>query len=154
SGGSGDQGFGNSRSHRAQGSRSGGAESMKGVNNAPHRAEQADERRDGSGSGKQWQAAFHARQLLRRGYLHRTLNRVDIAHDPGRPAGLAAILLVSALKHGHQRAGPELIGDRGDVTEPRRLAKGADETAALRAGSTEARPFRENDRPREKTEDE
>src|SRR5919204_4979888 len=82
------------------------------------------------------------------------MNGIDVADCARRVADLAAILLVSAFKYGDEWAGPELVSHGGNVAQTRCLAKSTDETSALRAGAPEAGPFRKNDGPGKKTEDE
>ncbi len=60
SGGSGDQRLRNSRRDRAQSRRAGGAQAVKCVDDAPDRAEQADERRDRSGDRQPRHISFEA----------------------------------------------------------------------------------------------
>jgi hypothetical protein len=55
-------------------------------------------------------------------------------------------------KYSHQRAGTELIGNRGDVLHALRLAEGADEAAALRARAADQPPLGKNHGPGEHAE--
>src|ERR1700733_7182944 len=60
SGSGGDQGLGDAWRDGTQGSAASGTESVESVNDAPDRAEQSDERSDGSGDGEPGNIAFEA----------------------------------------------------------------------------------------------
>jgi len=70
SGGRGDQGFGNARSDGAKAGATCGAESGKGVNDAPDGAKEADERSDAGGGGQPGHSLFDAADFFGGGELH------------------------------------------------------------------------------------
>src|SRR5512146_3404267 len=84
----GDEGLGNARRYRPQGGGARSAQSLKGVNNAPHRAEQPDKRRDRAGGGQPGEAALQTRHLFRSRNLSRALNGGDVAR---RASALPAV---------------------------------------------------------------
>src|SRR5271157_1124186 len=143
SSGSGDERLGDARRYRAQSCSTRRTQSVKGVDDAPHRSEEPDEWRNRSGSRQPGQAAFQASQFFRSGDLRRALQG---RHTDGVRT-LLAQLFVRAFKDGHQRAGPELIRYGSDVLQSLRLAKGAHESVALHTGASEKPPFGENDGP-------
>ena len=98
---------------------------MKSVNDAPYRAEQSDERRDRAGGRQPCEATLQARQLFGSGDLGGALHGGNVA----RP--LALEFVVAVLKHGHQRAGIELLRNRGYVLQALRFAEGTQEASAL-----------------------
>ena len=69
-GSGGEERFRNTGCDSAQARGSGGAESREGVDDAPHGAEESDERRDGTGGGEPGHAFFSAANLFRGGQLH------------------------------------------------------------------------------------
>ena len=70
SAGSGDQGFGNTRSDGAEAGGAGAAEAGEGVNNAPNGTEEADEGSYGAGGGEPGHTFFHAANFVGGGELH------------------------------------------------------------------------------------
>ena len=76
-GGRGDQSFGDTGRDGAQGGGASRAEAVERVDDAPHRSEQADERRHGACSRQPGQAALQMRQFFGRGNLNGTLQSAD-----------------------------------------------------------------------------
>src|SRR5438270_2367289 len=107
SSGGGDERGGNSWRYRAQGCRAGVAQSLKGIDNPPHGAKQANKGRNRPRGCKPGKTRLHLRHLFRRRDLNRALDRGEIARR-ARPA-LAAIFVVSSLEHAHQGTGFELL---------------------------------------------
>src|SRR6516165_1747492 len=70
-GSSGNQGFGDAGSNGAKAGGAGGAETGEGVNDAPNRAEETDERSDAGGGGEPGHTLFDASNFLRGSELHR-----------------------------------------------------------------------------------
>src|SRR5580700_1731430 len=62
--------LGYARGNRAQRGAAGRAQAVKGVNDAPHRAEQSNERSDGCSNGEPWNVALEARDFFRGSDLH------------------------------------------------------------------------------------
>src|SRR5215471_4280202 len=71
SGGGGHQSFGDAGSYGAKAGGAGGAETGEGVNDAPNRAEETDERRYAGGGSEPGHAFFDASHFLRGSELHR-----------------------------------------------------------------------------------
>ena len=150
-GGGGNQRFGNSRSDRAQSRGASRAQSVEGVDDSPDGSEQSDKRRDRAGNRQPRHVAFEAGDLLRRCDLHGALNGHQVVDAPRR-SHLAFELPDCAVKHRHQRAGPELFGNRGNVLHALRLAEGADKASALLARAPDQPPLGKNHRPGEHAE--
>ena len=148
SGGGGDQRFGDAGRDGAQGGAAGGAQSVEGVDDAPHRSEQADEGRDCARGRQPGQAALQAAQFFRGCDLRGALQR-DHANGIRR---LLAQFVISAFEDRDQRAGLELFGDGGDILQALRLAKGTHEAIALHARAPEQSPLGEDDGPRRHAE--
>ncbi len=98
--------------------------------------------------------ALQARDFLRRSDLHTALHSGQAAERCPLPGQLAAVLLESTFENAHQRAGTELIGDRGNILQTLRLAKGPQESSTLQAGAAQQVPFRQDDCPGNQTESE
>src|SRR5690348_309926 len=144
----GDQRLGNAGRNRAQGSRARRAQPLKGVNDAPDGAEQADEGRNRAGGGQPGHAALQPRHLLGSRNLRGALN----GRQPQRPSALAAVLVVGVLEDAHQRAGLELLRHGGYVLDARGLAEGAHKAPALRPRPLQGAPLGQDDGPGEYAE--
>ena len=79
-----------------------------------------------------------------------SFQRRDVAGGP-IATGLASIRLVNLVKDIHQGTWLVLLRNSADLLQTRRLAKGAQEGAALAARAAKADPFAQNDGPGEKT---
>src|SRR5438067_12779881 len=78
-GSGGNQRLGNAWRNCAQGSRAGGAQAVKRVNESPDGSEKSDEGSDCTRGGKSGKLAHQAGRHLRRGNLHGALTRVQAA---------------------------------------------------------------------------
>src|SRR5215471_20605258 len=137
--GGGDECFRHSRCDGAQGGSSGGAQSVKGIDDAPNGSKQSDKRRHGTSDSEPWNIALQTRDLFRGCYLHRTLDGRQAMDGPGH-THLTAEFLYRRLKNTDQRAGTELFGNRCDVLHALRLAEGPHKASALRTCTAQQPP--------------
>src|SRR5689334_19530067 len=114
SGGGCNQGLGNSWRYGTQGRRTAGSQPVKGVNDAPYRAEKPYKRRDRAGNGQPRQVTLEAGHFFGRCNLHGPLYSQRISQSSGG-AHLALEFAITCMKHSDQRTGPELFGDRVNV---------------------------------------
>jgi len=136
--GSGDERFGDAGCHGAKAGGSRGAQAGEGVNDAPDRAKEADERSDGGRGGQPGHALFGATHFVGGGKLHIYGNRLETFHFLRRGiAGWAGDLalqfaIARGVDFGKWRAG-------GD--EPLRIGhafRGAEDFQELIAFATDA----------------
>src|SRR3984893_6952644 len=153
SGGGCDQGFGNARSDCPQGSCTGRAQAVEGVNNAPHRAKQTDEGSYGRGDREPGHVPFQARDLFRCANLHAAPHPVD-AELTRVACNLSLVFLVTALENSHQRTGAKLIRDGSDILHSLSLAKCPDKSPTLHPRAPKQAPLGQNDGPRDHAEGE
>ena len=152
SGGGGDESFGDAGSDGAQSCAAGGAEAVECVNDAPDRAEEADEGGDGSGNSEPGDVALEARDFFGGSDLHAALDGGEAAQGGGWSGELAFVFVESAFEDTDQRARTELIGDGGDILKALGFAEGAEEASTLNAGATEQAPLGEDDGPGDEAE--
>src|SRR5947199_220820 len=77
--GGGDERLGDAGRHGLDARRGGGGKAPERGHDAPHRAEEPDERRRARRGGEKSQPALEPRHLLRPGAVHRTLHVLDAA---------------------------------------------------------------------------
>ena len=137
--GGGDQGFGDAGRHGAQAGRAGGAQLLERVDDAPHRSEQADERRNRRGGGQHAHVALQARQLFTHPELQGALQRQRIG-DAAARFHLARHFAVAEIENHHQRRAPELFAGGRDGVERRGLAESAQKRPVGRSRAAGTRP--------------
>jgi len=150
--GCGNQGFGDSRSNRAQAGRTGGGELLERIDDAPHGPEQADERRHRSGGGQETHVALQASNLFAHAQLQTAFERYWIRDSAAR-FHLPRNFAIAEIKNSDQRRPAELFTDHRHGLESRRFAKGPQKGAIGGLGATKHGPFGKNDRPGKYRED-
>src|SRR5581483_4268113 len=106
-----DQRLGNSRSDRTQACSALLPEALKRIHDAPHSAEQPDERGGGSRGGEPAHVALEPGDLFTRSQLHGALQSGDIV-QPAFSIHLPLHFLIAELKHNRQRRRMELRRER------------------------------------------
>ena len=147
-GGGGDEGFGDTWGHRAEGGCTGGAEAVEGVNDAPDGAEEADEGRGVGDGGKPGDAGLHEGEGFARGGGGGAFEPDGIAGEAAA-VGLAVVLVVDFGEDGDQRRGAELLGGGGDFGQAAGFTEGAQEAGGLVARGGEGAELGEDDGPGE-----
>src|SRR6185437_260359 len=115
-GGGRDESFRDAGSYGAQCGCTCGAQSVEGVDDAHDSSEEADEGGDGGDCSQPGHAALHAGECFARCGLGGAFEGCGIA-GKAAAAVLTLVLVVDLGEDGHQRAGLELLGDRGNFAE-------------------------------------
>ena len=119
---------------------------MEGVDDAPDRAEEADEGRDVRDGSKPGDAGFHEGEGFGRGGKGGTFEAGGVARKAAA-VGLAMVFVVDFVEDGDERRGAELLGGRGDLGEAAGFAEGPEEPRGLIARFGEAAELGDDDRP-------
>src|SRR6516165_2698249 len=141
--------FRNSRCDCAQRCGAGGAESVESVDDAPHRSEKTDERRDRSSRCEPRQATLEPSQLFRRCNLYSPLQ----GSETNRLWSLLSQFVICAFKHCEEWAGFELFRDGSHILQALGLTEHSHKAVALRACAAEQAPFTKNNGPGKETKD-